>query len=59
MLATGFLFVLACCNLGAPWIDRGSFMSAGSNFAGVRPDVVFASAGNRLFVRVADAERHK
>ena len=60
MLATGFLFVLATMfSLGAPCIDLGSFIKAGSNFAGVRPDIVFESAGKRLFGGVADADRHR
>lgn len=59
MLATGFLFVLAGCSLGAPCIERGSFIKAGSSFAGMRPETVFASPGNRLFGGVADADRQR
>jgi hypothetical protein len=59
MLATGFRFVRAGCNRGAPWIDLGSFMRAGSSFAGILPDIVFESAGKRLLGNAADAERHR
>lgn len=48
MLATGFLFVLACCNRGTPCIDRGSFISAGSSFAGTLPATVLTSPGDRV-----------
>jgi hypothetical protein len=61
ILATGFLFVLAAPGLGAPWIDLGSFIKLGSNFAGVRPVAapLFVSVGNLAESGVAAADRHR
>lgn len=59
MLATGLRLVRACCNLGTPWMDRGSFIRVGSNLAGVRPETTDLSPGSRLVGGVAEADRHK
>lgn len=60
VLATGFLFVFAAgCSLGAPWMARGSFMKAGSSFAGVLPEAVLESPGKRVFGGVAEADRQR
>ena len=59
ILATGFRFVLAWLGLGAPWMERGSFIRLGSSFAGVRPVAEPISVGKRAEGGVAAAERHK
>ena len=59
ILATGFRFVLAWLGLGAPWMERGSFIKLGSSFAGVRPVAAPVSVGKRAEGGVAAAERHR
>lgn len=59
ILATGFRFVLAWLGLGAPWMERGSFIRLGSSFAGVRPVEPPISVGKRAEGGVAAAERHR
>ena len=40
-------------------MERGSFIIVGSSFAGMRPVTVRDSAGKRVLVGVAEAERHR